>query len=1068
MNPPTTSVNTPTTSSGMALAEVWPPSPMQEGILYHAALDDEAPDIYLIQQSQLIDGSLDTQRFRTSWETLLNRHAALRACFHRRKSGEMVQIIPREVKLPWAERDLSHLAEQDALAEASVIAKKERAKRFDLAKSPLLRLMLIRLGPEKHCLVTTSHHLVMDGWSRAILESELLDVYAAGGVVSGLRSAGSYRDYLAWLGRQDKEAARAAWRAELAGADRSTLGIPEWPRKAAGLPAREVIRYSPEFTSALVEFARSHGLTPNTLVQGAWALVLARLARRRDVVFGAVVAVRPAELPGVEQVVGLFINTVPVRVRLDGGQSVLEMLTELQERQSALIPHQHLGLQEIQKLPGASFDTIVAFENYVDPATKSDSARDLRLTLREFHQSAPYAILLGIMPGESFQTEVEYQPEWLDAQVAKEALHGLARVLERMIAEPGTAVGRLDVVDDAGRELVVQRWNETGDAVGAPSALDLFRRQVERAPDATAAVAGDRAWSFKELDQWSGRLARALTDRGVRRGDRVGVVLERSVEVLAAWLGVWKAGAAFVPVDPDYPAERVAFMLADSAVAAVVCAQMTSGVAPAGYAQIIVDDPIDGAVCLVPIGADDVAYVMYTSGSTGTPKGVAIPHRAVAALAGDPGWDVHPGDAVLMHAPHTFDASLYDVWVPLVSGARVMIAEPGVVDAERLAAYVADGLTAVNFTAGQFRALAQESPESFSGLRDVSAGGDVVPLGAVQRVRRACPRLRVWHTYGPTETTLCATWKAIEPGDQVGPTLPIGRPLPGRRLYVLDVFLRPLPQGVAGDLYIAGAGVAHGYLGRAALTAQRFVADPFSPGERMYRTGDLAYWTDEGELVFAGRDDNQVKIRGYRVEPGEVEAVLAGQPGVDESVVVARDGRLIGYVVSDGDVDPVRLRDQVARVLPEYMVPAAVIALAALPVTANGKVDREALPDPDFSVRASDREPRTEVERVLCELFAEVLGLERVGVNDSFFELGGDSIYSVKLAARARRGGMAFGVADVFEHRTPAGLATIVDPGGEPAAGSAGPASDSGLLDLRQDEIEEFEAEFDDDRQAFR
>lgn len=1059
-------MNTPTTSSGMALAEVWPPSPMQEGILYHLALDDEAPDTYRIQQTLIIDGPMDTERFRTSWQTLLNRHAALRACFHRRKTGEMVQLIPREVKLPWEERDLSQLAEQDALAEVSVIAEKERAKRFDVAKPPLLRLMLIRLGPEKHCLVTTSHHLVMDGWSRALLESELLEIYAAGGVASALPSTRSYRDYLAWLDRQDKETARAAWQAELAGAERSALGIPERARKAPGQQAREALRYSLDFTSALVDFARGHGLTLNTLVQGAWALVLARLAHRRDVVFGAVVSGRPAELPGVEQVVGLFINTVPVRVRLDGGQSVLQMLTELQERQSALISHQHLGLQEIQKLPGASFDTIVSFENYVDPAAKSDSDRGLRLTLKEFHQSAPYAILLGIMPGESLQTEVEYLPELVDAQTAKEALHGLSRVLERMIAEPGAAVGRLDVVSDAARELVVERWNESGDAIGAPSAVDLFRRQVERAPDATAVTAGDRVWSYAELDQWSGRLARALTDRGVRRGDRVGVVLERSAEVLAAWLGAWKAGAAFVPVDPGYPADRVEFMLADSAVAAVVCRVETSGVVPTGYQQILVEDANDGEVSLVPVGANDLAYVMYTSGSTGTPKGVAISHGGVAALAGDPGWDVHAGDAVLMHAPHTFDASLYDVWVPLVSGARVMITEPGVVDAARLAAHVADGLTSVNFTAGHFRALVQESPESFSGLRDVAAGGDVVPLDVVERVRQACPQLRVVHTYGPTETTLCATWKAIEPGDQVGPALPIGRPLPGRRLYVLDVFLRPLPPGVAGDLYIAGAGVAHGYLGRSALTAERFVADPFSPGERMYRTGDLAYWTDQGELVFAGRDDDQVKIRGHRVEPGEVEAVLAEQPGVDQSVVVARDGRLIGYVVSDGDVDPVRLRDLLARVLPEYMVPAEVIVLAALPVTANGKVDREALPDPDFSGRVSYREPRTEVERALCELFAEVLGLERVGVDDSFFEIGGDSIYSVKLAARATRAGMAFSVVEVFEHRTPAGLATIVDSGGEPAAGSADPVSDSDLLDLGQDEIDEFEAEFDDVRQA--
>ncbi|MFI6306035.1 amino acid adenylation domain-containing protein [Amycolatopsis thailandensis] len=1049
----------------MALAEIWPPSPMQEGILYHLALDAEAPDTYRIQQTLIIDGPLDPERFRTSWQALVDRHPSLRAGFVRRKSGEMVQLIHREVKLPWEERDLSHLAEREALAEVDGLAEQERARKFDVAKPPLLRLMLIRLAPEKHCLITTSHHLVMDGWSRALLESELLKIYAAGGVATSLPSARSYRDYLAWLDAQDKESARAAWKEELAGAERSALGIPEKARKSPGQQAREALAYSPEFTSALVDFARRNGLTLNTLVQGAWALVLARLARRRDVVFGAVVSGRPADLPGVENVVGLFINTVPVRVRLDGEKSVLRTLTELQERQAGLISHQHLGLQEIQKLPGASFETILSFENYVDPAAKGGSDRELKLSLKEFHQSAPYAILMGVIPGESLRTEVEYLPELVEHHTAREVLHGLFRVLEGMIAAPEAPVGSLDMVGDAGRELVVERWNDVGDAITAPSPVTLFLRQVEKAPSSPAVTAGGRSWSYAELDRWSGRVARALVERGVRRGDRVGVLLERSAEVLAAWLGVWKAGAVFVPVDPDYPEDRVAFMLTDSAVAAVVCRAGTAAAVPPGHQRVLMEETDHGEVALVPVGADDPAYVMYTSGSTGTPKGVAIPHGGVAALAGEPGWDLREGETVLMHAPHTFDASLYDIWAPLTSGARVMITEPGVVDAARLAAHVADGLTAVNFTAGHFRALVQESPESFAGLRDVSAGGDVVPLEEVERVRQACPGLRVWHTYGPTETTLCATWKAIEPGDQVGPTLPIGRPLPGRRLYVLDVFLRPLPQGVVGDLYIAGAGVAHGYQGQTALTAERFVADPFAAGERMYRTGDLAYWSDEGELVFAGRADDQVKIRGHRVEPGEVEAVLAEQPGVDQAVVVARDGRLIGYVVSEGEVHPTRLRTRIAKVLPEYMVPAEVIVLPALPVTANGKVDREALPDPDFSERVTYREPRTEPERALCELFAEVLGLDRVGVDDSFFEIGGDSIYSVKLTARALRAGITFDVADVFEHRTPAGLAAVIAPG-DPAVAPAEPASDTELLDLGQDEIDEFEAEFDDARQV--
>nr|ACJ60949.1 VEG7 [uncultured soil bacterium] len=1054
-------MNTSTTSSGSALAEVWPLSPMQAGMVYHASLDDEGPDIHVIQHSQYIDGPLDAARFRKSWEVLLGRHAALRASFQRRKNGETVQVIPRQVKLPWAERDLSGLAEDHAQAEINKVADSERAKKFDLTRPPLLRLVLIRLGPDKHCLVTTSHHLLIDGWSRAILESDLLAIYAAGGVATKLRPAGSYGNYLAWLGRQDKEAAREAWRAELAGADESALRIRERPRLASGLPTKEVLNHSPEFLSSVVEFARRHALTLNTVVQGAWALVLARLMRRRDVVFGAVVSGRPAELPGAQQTVGLFINTVPVRVQLDGGQTVLQMLTELQERQSGLMSHHHLGLPEIQKIDGASFDTIVVFENYADPATESDSPSGISVSLREFHQATPYAITLGVLPGESLDTLLEYQPEIIDDQVAKQALHRLARVLERMIAEPETAVGRLDVVTDAERELVVERWNETGAVAYAPTAVDLFRQQVEKTPDATAVQAADQTWSYAELDQWSDRLAGALTDRGVRRGDRVGVVLERSPEVLATWLGVWKAGAAFVPVDPGYPADRVAFMLADSAVAAVVCRPDTSGAVPADYSLIILDDAVDAEFSPVPIGADDLAYVMYTSGSTGTPKGVAVPHRSVAELAGDSGWRVQPDDVVLMHAPHTFDASLFEIWVPLVSGARVVIAGPDLVDARRLREAVAAGVTRAHLTAGSFRAMAEESPESFAGLREVLTGGDSVPPRAVERVREACPQARIRHLYGPTETTLCATWHVVEPGDVVDAVLPIGRPLTGRRLYVLDAFLRPLPPGVSGDLYIAGAGLARGYLGRSALTAERFVADPFAPGQRMYRTGDIAYWTYEGELVFEGRADDQVKIRGYRVEPGEIETVLAAQPGVDQAVVVARDERLIGYVVSDAGVDPAQLREQIGEVLPDYMVPAAVVVLDALPVTANGKIDRAALPDPDFSARASDREPVTEAERMLCALFAEVLGQERVGVDDSFFELGGDSILAMRLVARALRDGMTFSAPEVFEHRTPAGLAAIVEPGtNESAAGKqATPAS--ALIDLGQDEIDELEAEFD-------
>ncbi|WP_158813478.1 non-ribosomal peptide synthetase, partial [Streptomyces rimosus] len=489
---------------------------------------------------------------------------------------------------------------------------------------------------------------------------------------------------------------------------------------------------------------------------------------------------------------------------------------------------------------------------------------------------------------------------------------------------------------------------------------------------------------------------------------------------------------------------------ADSRPSAVVCGEGTRAAVPVDTAgPLVVLEKVDAvdAASQVPISGGDLAYVMYTSGSTGTPKGVAVPHGSVAALAGERGWSLGPDDVVLMHAPHAFDASLFEIWVPLVSGARVVVAGSGVVDAQRVREAVAAGVTAVHLTAGSFRVVAEEAPESFKGLREVLTGGDVVPAASVTRVREACPDLAVRHLYGPTETTLSATWHRLRADEAVGDVLPIGRPLPNRRAYVLDAFLQPVPPGVTGELYLAGTGLARGYLDRPGPTAERFTADPFAPGMgvppaegwgRMYRTGDLARWTGGGELVFAGRADAQVKIRGYRIEPGEIETVLAAAPGVAQAAVVAREDRpgerrLVGYVVPDGgvpdgqeaDADADRIREHVAKVLPDYMVPAAVLVLPELPVTANGKVDRKALPAPGFAGKTAGRAPRTVAEDILCALFAELLGLDDVGAEDSFFTRGGDSIMSMQLAARARREGVLFSAQDVFEQETPGALAAV-------------------------------------------
>nr|AGS49830.1 long-chain-fatty-acid--CoA ligase [uncultured bacterium esnapd16.2] len=1022
------------------IEDIWPLSPLQEGLLFHTVYDEGGPHVYIGHWLLDLDGPVDAARLRSAWEAVLARNASLRACFRQRRTGETVQVIAGRVRLPWRVVDLSGLDDpEEAVRE---LAEEDRLAPFDLAAAPLLRLTLIRLAADRHRLVVTCHHAVLDGWSLPIVFDELTALYSAGAEAARLPAGTSYREYLGWLSRQDKQRALSAWATELRGAEEPTLVAPADPGRAPGMPESVSVELPADLTRSLNELARGHGLTLNTVVQGAWALVLARLARRTDVVFGATVSARPADLPGVESMVGLFLNTVPVRVPLTGGQPVVEMLTDLQERQSTLIPDQFVGLADVQRAagPGAVFDTLLVFENFPRELGGSPATGAFGIRVHQGREAAHYPLTLVAVPGESLLVKLDHLTEIFDEAAALSVVERFTGVLRQLVQAPRAPVAQIDVTSAAERDRV-RRWGESPGAAPARLPLELFGGQVERHRDEVAVLDCGQPTTYGELDEHADRIAGLLSSRGVRRGDRVAVVMERSAELIGTLLAVWKAGAAFVPIDPAYPAERVKFLLADAEPAATVCVAASRAAAlDGGPDPIVLDDPqtrqamAGRAAPAVSAGADDLAYVMYTSGSTGTPKGVAVSHGNVAALTGEPGWGTGPGDAVLLHASHAFDISLFEIWVPLLSGARVMIAGPGVVDGEALAAAVAGGVTTAHLTAGTFRVLAEEAPESAAGLRELLTGGDAVPPAAVQRVRRACPDVRVRHLYGPTETTLCATWWLLEPGDPTGPALPIGRPLAGRRVHVLDAFLRPLPPGVPGELYVGGAGVARGYLGRPALTAERFVADPFAPAGRMYRTGDLAYWTDEGALVFTGRADDQVKIRGYRVEPGEVEAVLGGLPGVGQAVVAVRGEHLVGYVVAEAgrEVDPAGLREQIAKTMPEFMLPAAVVVLDDLPLTVNGKVDRQALPEPDFASATAGREPATETERILCAVFAGVLGLDRVGVEDSFFRLGGDSISSMQVAARARRAGIQLTPRQVFEHRTPERLAAL--------AGATGPA----------------------------
>ncbi|GJF34550.1 hypothetical protein KNE206_72500 [Kitasatospora sp. NE20-6] len=1040
--------------------DVLPLSPLQEGLLFHADQQraDGADDLYTSLTSLDLRGPLDADALAAAVDTVVGRHTALRAGFAEDGTGRPLQLVAAAVRVPWTHHDLTAL---DAAAQRTALARiedDEASRRFDLARPPLVRCALVELGPGHHRLVLTRHHIVMDGWSTPVLLRELIAVYG-GADPAAMPAPTPYADHLAWLAGRDTAADTGAWRDALAGlagptllAD--TLGTPSDSPAAGG---REVgLPIPAELAAALTATARRYGLTLNTLVQGAWAILLGRLTGRTDVVFGATVSGRPADIPGVESMVGLFSNTVPVRFAADDDEPVAEALARLQAEQSALLDHQYLGLADIQARTGHGtlFDTLLVFENYpVDP--EQLTARGMQVAGIGNRGATHYPLTVLTLPGEAPQLTVEYRPDVFTAEQAGTVGARLMRLLGAIADDPQARVGTLEVLDAAERTALLETWNATGREVPAGTVVDALERQAAATPDAVAVVCGGQRTTFAELAARIDLTARHLAALGARPGQVVALALPRSAELVAALFGVLKSGAAYLPVDLDHPSERVALMLDDAAPLLTLTTAEVAGRLPVlaahGLGAVLADELGGRSAEPVAPHADDLAYVIHTSGSTGRPKGVQVPHRGLANMLEHHGGTVF-ADAVAaaggrrLRAAHTASFSFDSSWEQLlwlVLGHELHVygedlrRDPQAL-AERL---LADRIDTLDVTPSFGRQLVEWGVLDSAVHRPLLflVGGEAVDQALWTRLRET-EGVTGHNFYGPTEYTVDTLGAAC--ADSATPF--VGRPIGNTRAYVLDARLRPVPAGVPGELYVAGPGLARGYGNRPALTASRFVADPFAAGGRMYRTGDVVRRRADGSLDYLGRDDDQVKIRGFRVEPGEVEAALAALPGVAQAAVLARGGhgvkRLVGYV-SPATADPAALRAALAAALPEYMVPAAIVPLPALPLNVNGKLDRQALPEPDAAAFAAPagRGPRDEREAVLCGVFADVLDLPQVGVDDDFFALGGHSLLATRVVGRVRAAlGVSAAVRDLFETRTAAAFAARL---ATAAADRPGPAA---------------------------
>jgi amino acid adenylation domain-containing protein len=1013
------------------IEDAYPLSPTQQGMLFHSRM---APDssVYIEQMCFELHGALNVAAFTQAWQQVINRHPVLRSACVWENLEKPLQIVGKQVTFPWQDLDwrgISTIEQQEKLA---LLLREDRQRGFKLSQAPLMRLMLIRLADNIYHFTWSHHHLLLDGWSVPIICKEAIAYYKAfcAGENLYLPRPRPYRDYIAWLQQQDISQAENFWRNTFLGFTSPTpLGINQANHQLNQNYSEEELKLSANTTANLNSFVKQHQLTLNTLVQAGWGLLLSRYSSEQDVVFGATVSGRPPDLINVESMVGLFINTLPVRVQVNPKQELLIWLQQIFGQQIEARQYEYTSLVNIQKWSQVAssqplFDSIVVFENY--PVDAALAQPDLNVEIKNIQgfDKTNYPLNLSITPGRELLFKLAYQEnEDFNATTINRILGHLQTLLEDMVSDPQQRLEQLSILTPAERQQLLIEWNDTQAEFPETQCIHhLFESQVEQTPDALAVVCKGEQLTYRELNNRANQLAHHLQALGVEPEVLVGIYVEPSLEMLVGILGILKAGGAYLPLDSAYPEERLALMLAD-ANPKVLLTQKRFIAIPTHQAKVIyLDTDLQYAQKehqqnpLTKVTSENLAYLIYTSGSTGTPKGVLITHQALVnhSVAVAKAYQLQQSDKILQFASISFDVAAEELFPTWLSGATVVIRPEQVLDFHHFQQFLTkQQLTVLNLPTAYWHEwvshLTQTKASLPASLRLVIAGTEQASAEKLALWQQLTGNRIKWlNAYGPTEATIGATIYAAKPENLPVSCVPVGRPIANTQIYILDQNLQPVPISIQGELYISGACLARGYLNQPELTAEKFISNPFNNSKfnRLYKTGDLARYLANGDIEILGRIDQQVKIRGFRIELGEIETRLSQHPHIRQTVVIARENnlgekQLVAYINPNKQTPTVsELRSFLQTKLPPYMLPSAFVTLPNFPLTPNGKIDRQALPAPETLPRELEIDrviPQTELEKSIANIWQNILKIENLGIHDNFFELGGHSLLIAKV-----------------------------------------------------------------------